>query len=180
MYDKISTEGSSRAHLGDYHLHHEYYAPVYQMSDSTYSARPELRATSTRVEDALESLRFKQMDDHYSTITVAYANTCQWLFARSEYMDWLDPTEGCVNNGILWIKGKPGAGKTTLMKCAIQHTRGLSESATMVSFFFHARGSALEKSTEGMYRSLLIQIVDKIPRLQLVLDKQWPRDIPGQ
>jgi hypothetical protein len=91
-------------------------------------------------------------------------------------MDWLDSTKRCMDNGILWIKGEPGAGKTTLLECAVRHTQGLSESAAVFSSFFHARGSALERPTEGMYRSLLIQILDKVPGLQLVLDKQRPKD----
>jgi hypothetical protein len=77
IYDNVFTNDSAEAHLGDNHLQHEYHAPVYHISDSTYFARSQLRTTRTRVEDVLESLRFKQIDDHHLTITVACVNTCQ-------------------------------------------------------------------------------------------------------
>lgn len=40
---------------------------------------------------------------------------------------------------------------------------GATADATAISFFFNARGVQLEKSTEGMYRSLLFQIIRKFP-----------------
>ncbi|KAN0072885.1 hypothetical protein V8E54_008999, partial [Elaphomyces granulatus] len=40
----------------------------------------------------------------------------------------------------------------------------------VISFFFNARGDHLERSTVGLYRSLLFQILEKAPDLQGVLD----------
>lgn len=37
---------------------------------------------------------------------------------------------------------------------------------TVISFFFHARGDSLERSTAGMYRSLLFQLLNALPELQ--------------
>lgn len=45
-----------------------------------------------------------------------------------------------------------------------------TKDAATISFFFNARGGLLEKSTEGMHRSLLLQLLEKIPELQEVLD----------
>ncbi|RKL51797.1 hypothetical protein BFJ70_g512 [Fusarium oxysporum] len=39
-----------------------------------------------------------------------------------------------------------------------------------MSFFFNARGEELEKSTTGMYRSLLLQMLQQLPRLHSLLD----------
>ena len=36
----------------------------------------------------------------------------------------------------------------------------------IISFFFHARGVDLQKSTMGMYRSLLWQVLAKLPMLR--------------
>ncbi|GAW27348.1 putative NACHT and Ankyrin domain protein [Rosellinia necatrix] len=63
----------------------------------------------------------------------------------------------------LWIRGKPGAGKSTLMKFI--STNISNRGQTVVSFFFNARGESLEKSTEGCYRSLLYQLLEKVPGL---------------
>ncbi|KAF5722922.1 ankyrin 3 [Fusarium mundagurra] len=40
----------------------------------------------------------------------------------------------------------------------------------IISFFFNARGEQLEKSTTGMYRSLLLQILQQLPTLHSALD----------
>jgi len=40
----------------------------------------------------------------------------------------------------------------------------------VISFFFNARGEGLEKSTIGTYRSLLLQLLERIPALQCVFD----------
>lgn len=45
-----------------------------------------------------------------------------------------------------------------------------TKDAATISFFFNARGGLLEKSTEGMHRSLLLQLLEKIPELKEVLD----------
>jgi ankyrin repeat protein len=42
--------------------------------------------------------------------------------------------------------------------------------AITASFFFNARGERLEKSISGMYRSLLLQLLEGYPDLQVVLD----------
>ena len=69
------------------------------------------------------------------------------------------------------LRGKPGTGKSTLMKWLIEHAeKSKAENHIIVSFFFHARGEELQKSTLGMYRSLLSQIFKKAPQLLKSLD----------
>lgn len=84
------------------------------------------------------------MEDRHLTINAAHAKTCQWLFERTEYKDWLDNAKREQHDDFLWIKGKPGAGKSTLMKCALPHASRNMKDRTILSFFFPARGSALE------------------------------------
>jgi hypothetical protein len=52
-----------------------------------------------------------------------------------------------------------------MMKYALAHARKEMKSSVIISFFFNARGEALEKSTIGMYRSLLFQLLTAIPDL---------------
>jgi hypothetical protein len=49
----------------------------------------------------------------------AHAKTCKWLLKKSEYLDWLDIAKLPDHHGFLWMKGKPGTGKSTLMKFAL-------------------------------------------------------------
>lgn len=46
--------------------------------------------------------------------------------------------------------------------------------AATAAFFFHARGEYLEKSTNGMHRSLLLQLLESFPDLQRVFDDVGP------
>ncbi len=136
--------------------------------------------TSTPAEEAtlldrrktmLASLSFEQMDSRRSTIKTAYSSTCQWLLKHCAYLDWIDPEHIHQHRGFLWINGKPGAGKSTLVKFALACADKASpESEILLSFFFNARGDELEKSTVGMYRALLFQLLTKMTDLQDLLD----------
>ncbi|KAI0544071.1 hypothetical protein F4679DRAFT_577122 [Xylaria curta] len=116
----------------------------------------------------MDSLLFEKIDARHSNIKSAYGKTCTWLLSHPDYIKWLSPAEFSQHHGLLWIYGKPGAGKSTIMKFI--YTRALGHSNTTISFFFNARGDDLEKSTRGMYRSLLLQLLQKLPDLQEVLD----------
>lgn len=175
-YQNNSAGGSSRVHFGPSYQHYEYHAPVYYHSDQAAFGEHRPQNSAVRREDVLDSFRYEGMDDHYLTIQPAYANTCQWLLNQDEYANWFDMRKLSDYHGFLWIKGKPGTGKTTLMKFAYQHARNSLGDRTLMSFFFNARRGGLECSTEGMYRSLLYQLLETIPRLQYILDKQNQRD----
>lgn len=121
---------------------------------------------SLRLEEA--SLRWDQIDQNYS-------ETLGWVFENPEigFMDWLH-----VGTGIYWIRGKPGSGKSTLMKFlkTSQETEvglkcSIPERYTISGwYFFHNRGSYLQKSLEGLRYSILHQIVLADERLaQLIL-----------
>ena len=118
----------------------------------------------------LNSLRFEQIDARQKTIKTAHPKTCKWMLKRSEYLDWLDVTKQGEHYGFLWIKGKPGTGKSTLMKFAFANARKVMKDRIVISFFFNARGADLEKSTIGMYRSLLFQLLEQLPELQCVFE----------
>lgn len=118
----------------------------------------------------LDALDFDQLDTRYATIKTAHAATCEWLLNQSEYRHWQDEQKVLEHHGFLWIKGKPGAGKSTVMKFAYTNAKKDAQGSMAISYFFNARGEHLEKSTRGMYRSLLYQLLSKVPRLQAVLD----------
>ncbi|KAK6222683.1 hypothetical protein LQW54_000864 [Pestalotiopsis sp. IQ-011] len=94
-----------------------------------------------------------------------------------QYKQW-DDRGSTLQNRFLWIKGKPGAGKSTLMKFLQGHMsrqiRRTAKDTTLISFFFNARGNHMEKSTIGLYRSLLVQLLEAKPALEHVLDPFRP------
>jgi len=114
----------------------------------------------------MDSLSFGQIDTRQTTIKNAHADTCQWLLEQREYREWLDPSQLVEHHGFLWIKGKPGTGKSTLMKFALNSIRESMKHTIAISFFFNARGDDLQKTTAGMYRSILLQLLERLPALQ--------------
>jgi hypothetical protein len=118
----------------------------------------------------IDSLRFDQIDARQMTIKNAHAKTCRWLLKKSEYLDWLDTDRLREHNGFLWIRGKPGTGKSTLIKFVLAHARKTMAGKAVISFFFNARGEDVEKSTIGTYRSLLLQLVERFPAVQRVFN----------
>ncbi|KAI1331217.1 ankyrin repeat-containing domain protein [Xylariaceae sp. FL0255] len=121
----------------------------------------------------MKALSFDKIDARHSNIKPAYGKTCAWLLSHPDYIEWLNPSAFPQHRGFLWIRGKPGAGKSTIMKYI--YTGAQSRQDITISFFFNARGDSLEKSTEGMYRSLLFQLFDKLPELRGVLDDTCSR-----
>ncbi|KAI9862819.1 MAG: hypothetical protein M1824_000949 [Vezdaea acicularis] len=125
--------------------------------------------TAEQGKACLESLAFKQIDDRLMNIRRAHHATCTWLFEQPEYRNWLDIDKIHDHHGFLWIKGKPGAGKSTIMKHVFLQCKENPGSTQIISYFFNARGGIMEKSTLGMYRSLVCQLLMAIPQLQVDL-----------
>lgn len=112
------------------------------------------------------------MTSRQSNIEAAYGETCNWFLDHPTYLEWLEAEKLAQHYGILWLSGKPGAGKSTIMKFVYARLKETEDNtkSTTVSFFFNARGELLEKSTTGMYRSLLLQLLEAFPNLQQVFD----------
>jgi hypothetical protein len=60
---------------------------------------------------------------------------------------------------VLCLKGKPGAGKSTLMKHTLAHCKEIFRDHLIAAYFFNARGGALEKTPLGMLRSIVYQLI---------------------
>ncbi|KAM5381160.1 hypothetical protein ACJZ2D_003076 [Fusarium nematophilum] len=139
---------------------------------STPTLRSESSLDPDRRQRLLDSLRFDQIDARKTSIRAAHAKTCHWFLKHPDYQAWLDPDKVSQHHGFLWLRGKPGVGKSTIMKFIYLKTKRKDrrEQSITASFFFNARGEDLEKSVLGMYRSLLLQLLEGFPDLQQVLD----------
>lgn len=110
----------------------------------------------------LENLSFDGIDARYMTLKTAERKTCQWLPRHHLYKSWIDSSKMSMHHGFLWIKGKPGTGKSISMKYLYGHSLRSKRDRIVLKFFFNARGNSLEHSTEGMYRSLLWQLIEAL------------------
>jgi hypothetical protein len=124
----------------------------------------------------MECLQFKEMYDRHGNIDDPHPQTCEWFLRTQEYTDWCNPQKFPEHAGILWIRAKPGAGKSTIMKFLYALlVANKSPDMHVISFFFHARGVALERSVTGMYRSLLFQLLETLPGLKDVVLRELKR-----
>ncbi|RYP74287.1 hypothetical protein DL771_003108 [Monosporascus sp. 5C6A] len=101
-------------------------------------------------------------DSRSNDIDTAAQGTCNWLLRHERYTSW-----GACDQGLLWIKGKPGSGKSTLLRYVLNHAIAIpntGKGALILSFFFHGRGSELQKTPTGLFRSLLHQLLRQAPK----------------
>ncbi|KAM0354370.1 hypothetical protein ACHAPU_001414 [Fusarium lateritium] len=136
----------------------------------------------------LESLAYKSMHDRESQVTEAHAKTLDWIFDnspieqslrqrfRESFTAWLSGTE---LGPIYWITGKPGSGKSTLVRFLSSNpvaTYYLREWAgkkpvSTAGFFFWTSGSRQQRSQTGLQRYLLHQLLSSDPDL---VEKTFP------
>jgi len=155
-----------------------------QISDTTAVASTNVSFSSLLppldLKEAIEArkeltdlLYFDEIDARLLSLKPALNKTCSWFLEKREYLEWLHFRNYDKHHGFLWIKGKPGAGKSILMKFLEAKTKALAAERpdhVVASFFFFAPGQHLERSTLGLYRSLLWQLFEKAPDLAEVLD----------
>ena len=119
----------------------------------------------------LSSLQFDYIAKRQATVEPAYEQTFEWVLNPSSpgrFDNWVRS-----QNGIYWIMGKAGSGKSTLMKFLLNHTKTAeslklwagSKELVTASFFFWNAGPSIQKSQEGLFRSLLYEILSQCPDL---------------
>lgn len=128
--------------------------------------------------NVLRSLGFPNMFKRQSDIEPAYRRTYQWALHDDSLglRSWLER-----GNETFWITGKPGSGKSTLMKhlvmnpetmSALQKWAGTRE-PILASFYFSYLGDDFQKSIRGLLMTILYQIVDKLPGSELRYLPEW-------
>lgn len=112
----------------------------------------------TKRQELMDLLDFDEIGARLLSLKAPHNKTCTWFLENEKYRQWLNLQNVDDHHGFLWIKGKPGSGKSILMKFLEEKTRlsvAKDPNRLFASFFFYAPGEDLEKSTLGLYRSLL-------------------------
>ncbi|EME46934.1 hypothetical protein DOTSEDRAFT_87338 [Dothistroma septosporum NZE10] len=176
QYDEIHISGSARAHLGD----------IYNT------------AVVDPIDKILDQLSYPGMYDWRSRSIDAHEGTFQWILEDSQKLlsdvmpsqrdeasskgdvtvaknkteqsrklqDWM---RSPLDRNVFWIRGKPGSGKSTLMKTRSQDektTKLVAESSTLgaevivLTFFAFRAGSELVSRLTGLWRSLIYQVIN--------------------
>ncbi|KAK4556700.1 hypothetical protein LTR86_006271 [Recurvomyces mirabilis] len=116
----------------------------------------------------LKSLQFSEINNRQEDIVEAHAKTCQWIYEKAGfgYTKWATEKDG-----------KPGSGKSTLIKYLMQQPRtaellqrwaGRDELIVAYHYFWSA-GTTLQKSRLGLLRTLLVHMLQQAPEIVLQL-----------
>ncbi|KAL8918399.1 MAG: hypothetical protein Q9208_007369 [Pyrenodesmia sp. 3 TL-2023] len=156
-----------------------------------------------------DSLFYPEITARQDDIARSHEGTCRWIFGQtqagnetqtmggnlnacaqhrnveetrpqpwSNFKDWLEGD----SKDPYWLSGKPGSGKSTLMKyistefssyCQSHDTLSAWGDAVTCSFFFWNLGSPLQKNYGGFLRSFLHQIAEQKPEMIPIMNDQY-------
>ncbi|KAI5847652.1 ankyrin repeat-containing domain protein [Morchella snyderi] len=102
----------------------------------------------------LRSLAFQ--NTRYEKISPHQEHTFDWLCHTNEYMSWNTRYDPCL----LLIEGKPGSGKSTLMRYIKENVNPAGKDTIISSFFYSARDGTAESSHLNMLKALLHSILE--------------------
>ncbi|KAF9889470.1 hypothetical protein FE257_007373 [Aspergillus nanangensis] len=90
-------------------------------------------------------------------------NNAEWqnVFSNVDFEEWYSGKSQDSNEGLIWIKGKPGSGKTTFMKHAFSRTiKDLQETdASVAAFLFNRTDNRLHWSQLDLFKAVLYQLL---------------------
>jgi hypothetical protein len=150
-----------------------------QVSEDDLMVKKEVEAS------ILETLRLSTRTDRLEEVSEAHQSTFKRIFEPLEGKTWSSFTSWLTfGDGIYWINGKAGSGKSALMRYIYGHPKTqqeLSEWAaptglSMAGFFFCNGGTKEQRSQLGLLRALLFEVLDSSPDLiPVVLPWVWAR-----
>ncbi|KAK5120710.1 hypothetical protein LTR85_006068 [Meristemomyces frigidus] len=138
-----------------------------------------------RTDSIIESLHFPEIQSRWRAIEEPYPSTYYWALSESSlrFRPWLE-----TGDGIFWVTGKAGSGKSTLMKfiCEQQLTLKLlakwcdPQPLVLATFYFWYAGTSLQKSTSGLLRTVLHRILSVDKALaQIAFPRQFLQGDPS-
>ncbi|KAL7928742.1 ankyrin repeat-containing domain protein [Trichoderma chlorosporum] len=142
---------NARIHQGDQNIFVKYWTS----SRNRFSGTGEVHSVENDKKDCRRSLCFRDIDARLQNISPVQPGTCEWFFETPLFQQWYHRKH---DDGLLWIKGSPGTGKSTLMKRILEYCQA-KEDYGIAAYFFNARGAELEQTPLGMLRSLLFQLL---------------------
>ncbi|KAL9620498.1 MAG: hypothetical protein Q9160_004967 [Pyrenula sp. 1 TL-2023] len=122
----------------------------------------------------LGSLRFPEMNARRNTVEKSHKNTFEWIFVENQSNKWASfPWFLQGSEKVYWISGKPGAGKSCLMKYVSRASQTNEifrkwkpqSSIMIISHFLWMSGTKMQKSAKCLFISLLYQLLEDSPDL---------------
>jgi hypothetical protein len=118
-----------------------------------------------------ERLYSPRQDDRSDDIVIAHQSTLKWVLQdHTSNRSWSSLPQWLREDGdVYWVSGKAGSGKATLMKHLLNNPRMMEDlqrwagggHLIVCSFYFWSSDAKIQRSQEGLFRSLLWQILDQ-------------------
>jgi len=135
------------------------------------------------------AFRFDGFTAREIAVSPSISDTYSWIYHRdpitgnatppwSSFPSWLERP----SDPVYWITGKPGAGKSTIMKYILgnaalrPHLEAWSGDLPLViaSYYAWNAGTSTQKSLLGLKRTLIFQVLDQNPQLlPIVAPRRW-------
>ena len=136
-------------------------------------------------EQCLHDLEVPETRMRFEDIELPYPDTYSWLYDNElGFKRWL---EGAIEAPMFWISGKPGSGKSTLMKYALTHKttaeclRRCNNSFWLITgYFFHDRGTEMQKSIQGFLCEVLYQILRAYPASFSIVQSEYTQLVQSE
>ncbi|KAI0382416.1 hypothetical protein F5Y04DRAFT_287874, partial [Hypomontagnella monticulosa] len=130
----------------------------------------------------INSLSFKTCAVRHGSIPYAHEKTFKWVFQQghskaTNLLDWLRH-----GDDVFWVSGKPGSGKSTLMKYLADNdnTKAALEvwsgprKVLIASHYFWIAGTAMQKSQQGLFQTLIREILKQCPEMvEIACGSRW-------
>lgn len=130
--------------------------------------RDKRQHTLQQCDHLLNSFRYSEIHNRMNEVVESHADTFEWIFEQDTIRPW-DSFSNWLKEGntIYWINGKPGSGKSTLMKFLVSHLRTSellaqwysSRPFLIIQFYFWLSGSEMQRSFKGFLCSIIYQVI---------------------
>lgn len=138
----------------------------------------------------LASLNYSDRMVRHENIPDAHSTTFKWSLRETEETEETEAKYGklrrwlTADDALFWVSGKPGSGKSTFMKWTASRDETKKSLAAwagkhellIVSHYFTIYGTPMQRSLEGLLRSLVFGILVRKPMLisKFLVDR-WER-----
>lgn len=152
-----------------------------------------------RIDELLGRLWFDSITRRQSSIKAAYKNTFEWIFtdqrktseSNTTLVEWMS-----AGNGLYWMSGRAGTGKSSLIRFLQHDPRTLSafhkwagaRPLILATFYFwnsEAAGDDRLKLLEGLYRGIFFDLINQNMEFagllfpnHLVVGRKWSDGFP--
>ncbi|KAF8441584.1 hypothetical protein L210DRAFT_2081228 [Boletus edulis BED1] len=96
-------------------------------------------------------------EKHDVTLSLRQEDTCEWLFNTTQYRTWRS-----AESGSLWLRGKPGAGKSVLVSFVIDSFKKARREGDIFAFFYCDFQNERSTSSAEVLRSILSQLLRQL------------------